>query len=100
MPVPARIEEQELHTAFCACCQHIYVAEKSGLTMEDVDAIEEQIKFLVNNFASSQTLYSLENQIANTIGVLEEHQPQGWEEDYYILAQFLQTICEAASCSA
>lgn len=99
MSVPARTEEHELHAAFCACCEHICVAEKSGLTSEDVELLEERIKFLINGFASAQTLYSLENQIANTLGFLESDEPQGWEEDYVILEHLLITVCEAASAT-
>jgi len=100
MPVPARIEDQNLHAAFCACCKYICVAEKSGLTMEDVEAIEEQMKFLTNNFASAETLYCLENQIVNTLGFLEEHRPQGWEDDHYTLNDFLITVSEVVSCTS
>tara|TARA_B100000745_G_scaffold292347_1_gene233118 strand:+ start:9759 stop:10061 length:303 start_codon:yes stop_codon:yes gene_type:complete len=98
-PVPARIEDHELHPMFCSCCQYICVAERSGLTAEDVEVIEEQIKVLINGFAPPQILFALQNQIANTLGFLEEHQPQGWEEDYYLLNDLLILVSEAASCT-
>lgn len=95
MPVPAKVGDSELHAAFCACCQHVCVAEKSGLTMEDVYSIEELIKFIINGVDHPQRLHELTNQIANTLGFLETEQPQGWEEDYGVLNDFLIVISEA-----
>ncbi len=68
--------------------------------MEDVKNIEDYIKFLTDYFASPQTLYALQNQIANTIGLLEQEQPSGWEEDYCILSEFLVTLSEVIHCTS
>jgi len=97
-PVPVRIEGYALHTVLCVCCRHVRMAEKSGLTKEDVGAIKEQIILLINNFASSQVLSALKVQIKNTLGVLEKDQPNGWEEDCCFLYCFLDIVSEAAYC--